>query len=238
MIVLRFLLSLFYWIYLQIAILLVALLSFPARLLPNKGRAFIYFLSKFALRALFFICFIRVKITGREKLLEHGRSIFLCNKPNMIATFGLIAYFPLRVRIVAEEKLLKFPVLGRLVKSLGCVASTGKKEDSFVFANAIISSLKGNEPVLFYPENIRLKGRKVLPFKQTELKLAKIAEASIVPLIVRGSEGVLPEDSAIISPGKIKITVGSPIALREGGDLGEIARELEAVYKNSLAEVK
>ena len=235
MIVLRFFLSLFFWIYVQIAMLFVTLVSYPAALLPGRGRAFTYFLTRYILKFMFLVCFIRFKIRGKENMPSGGRVIFLSNKPNLIATFGLIAHFPARVRFVADSKLFRFPFLGRVVKSIGCIASTGRKEDTFAFAGAVLSSLRGGEPVLFYPENMRGKYGVVGRFKETEVRMAGIAGALLVPLLFKGTERVLPEDSTIISPGVVDILISSPIKIAEGSDPKVIAGRLDGIYKELMA---
>lgn len=180
------------------------------------------------------ICFVRAKILRIENLPKGERVIFISNKPNLIATLGLISYFPMRVRFVADEKMFKFPFLGRIVKAIGCIAEVRKKRDTFKFARSVLSSLRRKEPILFYPQNLRRSDGLIEAFQETEIRVAKICEAAIVPLVVVGSEKVLPYGGAIISPGEMRIIVDRPLKVKDMDDLKNAAYELEKRFKEIL----
>jgi len=230
MIVLYFLLSLFFWTYIEVFTVIVALLWLLARFLPDRGRRGLYFIVRCLIRFLFLACFIRVKVEGAENLPRKGRLIFISNKPNLIPTFGTIAYFPLRVRFVAEKRLLDFPFMGQLVRGIGAIMAAGKREDVFTFSRAIFSSLDGGEPVLFYPANIR-HSESVSKFSGAEFRVAKLAGAWLVPVVAEGSEAVLPADSAIIRPGQLKLIIGRPVELAGSVDLADLGQKLEGLYR-------
>lgn len=232
MIVVNFLLTLLFWIYVQIWIFIIALLSYPTALLPDSGRRFLYFLTRILLKFLFLVTFIRVKVSGRENLPGNGRSIFIANKPDLISTFALIAYLPRRVRFVADKKLFRQLFLGRLIKGIGCIMSVEEKSEAFGFAAAILSALRGDEPVLLYPKNLRRWDRKVGDFDQTEVKIAQIASASIIPLAITGTDKIIPEGSMIIYPGRVEINIRPVIS--DLNNIRAVTEELNNLYKSGL----
>lgn len=225
MVVVKILTTLIFWILLQVEIFVVSLISYPALLLSNQGRWLIYSLDRWSIRLLFLICFIRVKVTGLDNLPRSGRIVFLANKPNLIATFALIAFFPLYIRYVANERMFHFPLLGRIIRSMGCIEAADGKERSMGFASEIIKALRNKEAVLFYPLNIRRSDGQVTPFKDVELKVAKMCGAQIVPIAVKGSLNIMPQGSAIIAPGRIEIAVGRP---------GSTIQEFNAFFRSEL----
>ncbi|MFH1684207.1 MAG: lysophospholipid acyltransferase family protein [Candidatus Margulisiibacteriota bacterium] len=231
MVVLKFLLSLFFWSYVQLGVLIVALISLPAYLLPRHGRAFNYLLTRLLLKVLFFLCFFRVKITGLENLPQEGRLIFIANKPDLISTFALIAYFPRRIRFAAEEAIFKKWFLGRLIAAIGCIAVVKDKQASFQFAAAVLTSLKEAEAVLFYPANLRRWDGRITAFMDAELKVAQLCQASLVPIVVKGTDKVIPKGSMILSPGRIQVMIKKPLGHEELADIGLVSQKLDALYK-------
>ena len=211
MLAIKILLSLFFWIYLQVFILLMFLLSYPLALLPQRGRTTVYFIVKWILRGLFFICFIRVKVIGKENIPESGRRIFICNHPALIEPLFIIAYLPARVRFIADETMFKFPLLGRIVRSLGAISypqDSKDKQKAFRFAHEFASAMKNNDPVLFFPKNMRNKEDEILPFEPRLLEFINKQEGIVVPITIKNILKVAPADSMLICPGRIEIVIG------------------------------
>ena len=151
----KLLISLVFWVYLQIAIFIASILSF---VIPSiKG---FYFLVRWLLRIQFALCFLRVEVEGVENLPRDERLIFIANKPNLISTFALITYFPLYFRFVAGQEMFKIFFLGRVIKCLGCIPAVKKKQETFKFAATVLSAIRKNESVMFYPLNLR-KGERL-----------------------------------------------------------------------------
>lgn len=225
------LLSLFFWIYVEIGIVLIAIISYPLALLPKEGRAVNYYLTRYLLKLLFFGCFFRVKVSGRENLSSAGRTIFLANKPDLISTFAVIAYLPRRVRFVADCKMFKQWFLGRLIKAIGCLPDVKEKSEAFGFAASIITALKGQESVLIYPANLRRWDNTIGTFKETELRIAKMVGADIIPLVIKGTDRIIPPGEMLVRPGRIEIVIGPMIEINQ--DV-EIREKLDKLYQNQL----
>src|SRR3989339_1541200 len=117
--------TLLFWFSLESIILISALVSY---FLPDK---LFYCWIRLVLKGLFKIFFIKVNFESMGKIPDEQRLVFIANKPNMISTFALIAFFLKTTRIVADQKLFRFPFLGRIVKKLGCIPSVSRKEESF-----------------------------------------------------------------------------------------------------------
>ena len=201
MIIIHFILSLFFLIYLQLFTFLFFILSFPLSLFSGVGRAIQYFMMKWSIRLLLAICFIRVKIYGVPKPELKEKTIFVSNYPSLMDPLYLIAYFPRRIRITAEPNMFKIPLIGKVMRSIGCIAI----ESSDGFAGKILNALGRGEPVWIF------KGVEKVKVDDNLIKLAKICEARIVPFQINNSENILPRRSMLFSPGVVTIKIQSDV---------------------------
>jgi len=199
MIILRFILSLLFVILVQLFALIIFLISFPAALFYKWGRVFIYFLVKWVCRLIFLLTFIRVRVEGAEKIPRDGKLIFVSNYPAIMDPLYIIAAFPKRVRILAEEGMFRIPLLGRIMKTLGCIVIPKSGSDSFKQANAIISALRKNEPVWIFAEKPANR--------DAALKMCTSFGAAVVPVEIQGSDAVLSKKNMLLNPGQIKLIV-------------------------------
>jgi 1-acyl-sn-glycerol-3-phosphate acyltransferase len=207
MIVLRCLLSFFFWAYAQIGLVFIALVSFPARLLPEHGRTFCYWLTRWLIRLAFFVCGFRVRVSGQKNLLANGGRVVIANKPDMISTFALIAYFPERINFAADAALFSKLFLGWIMSAIGCLAVGGEKHSVLSFVSAVKHRLQKGEVVLLYPQNLRRFDRRVGAFQGNEIRLIDLLHANLIPVAVKGTDRIMP-GGAILSPGKIGIAIG------------------------------
>jgi len=195
--------TLLFWFCLESLIVISSLISY---LLPDK---LFYRWIRLVIKGLFKLFFIRVSMESGAQIPNEQRLVLIANKPNMISTFALIAFFPKTTRIVADKKLFRFPFLGRIVKKLGCIPAVAKKEESLAFAAKLSAYVKKGEAILFYPHNLRQWDSRVGPFKPEEFNIAKMLKATIVTLAVIGSDRVNPTDTMNIRPGKVVVKVDS-----------------------------
>jgi len=193
--------TLLFWFSLESIILISSLISY---FLPDK---LFYCWVRFVIKELFKVFFIRVSMDSVVQIPDEQRLVFIANKPNMISTFALIAFFPKTIRIVADKKLFRFPFLGRIVKKLGCISSVSKKEETFGFAAKLSSCVKKGEAILFYPHNLRQWDGQVGVFKPEEFNIARMLKATVVTLAVLGADQVNPAETMIIRPGQLIIKI-------------------------------
>jgi len=184
--------AMFFWLYFQVFILLLYILSFPANLLFKYKPLFMYAYVKYALKVVYRLCGVKVEISWDNDIQPGKKTIFLlANQPGVISALCLIAFLPKRVRIVAEEKIFAIPVLGKIMKEIGCLSAPVGKRDQLGLINIIMAALKNNENVLIYAENI----------PESIRKMAKIYQTEITRVYLEGKK----VNDPIIGPGKIVV---------------------------------
>lgn len=162
------------------------ILSIPAALLGAFGSNLIYYLIKLSLRLLFLVCFVRGRVSGAEKIPADGQVIFISNMPTLFDPLFYIAYFPARLKFVAEGRMFKVPFVGWLMRVIGCIPVPAGRAEYLVFAKRVSTSL----PVVVFRGSAGLAG---------------ISGIKTVAIEISGSNNVI--SSGLISPGRIIIRV-------------------------------
>lgn len=187
-------------------------------------------------RFLFFVSYIRIKISGLENIPRDGRVVFVANHPGLLDSFFLMAKFPVRFHFLLVEGFLKIPLLGGLLKSLGCIGYSPEKKVSM--ARSVLAVLEKGEPLLIFPERPREAGELLADFKSGAVAIARACGALVVPVVIKGSEKVAPKDSVIISPGVVYVRVGQPIRPEEITDADLVSRKLKAYFREVIEKEK
>lgn len=146
-------------------------------------------------------------------------TLVMCNHRSL---FDIpLAIFALKgqVRMMAKADLRRIPIFGHVMEKIGCViidrqrARVAKRQ-----LDQAKERMKG-ECIWCAPEGTRNPGSGLLPFKKGVFRLAQEANAQIVPMIIEGSERVLPKKHWLVRPKQtVNIKIGAPIS----GD--EVAR--------------
>jgi 1-acyl-sn-glycerol-3-phosphate acyltransferase len=223
MVVWSFIITLFFWTIVEISIFFVSLLSFILT------TSLTYLLARYIIRLIFFCCFIRIKVVGQANLTNSERIIYFANKPDLISTFALIAYFPCRLHFVADRKMFKQWFLGRVVKAIGSLPDVKAKTDAFGFISRISSLLKKSEAVLIYPANLRRWDKTIGSFGEAEIKVAKVIEADIIPLVIKGTSEIIKPGEMLIKPGKVIIVIKEKLQNDDN-----ISEKLNLIYQTEL----
>ena len=169
-----------------------------------------YWFTKILLKIIFFICFVRININGLSNIGNNRRRLLIANHPGMIDPLYLIAVLPFRIRIVVQASLFRIPLLGRIMKSIGCIAAPDRSVEYLKFGKDVQSALEQNEPVLIFPERPRKKGEILAGFNFGPMRIAGSLEADLIPMVLRGSEIVLPKGRLLLSPATIRVYADLP----------------------------
>ena len=190
--------------------MLLYLISFPAHLLFKYRMAFMYGCTNVLLKIIFFVCCIRININGLSNIANGQRRLLIANHPGMIDPLYLIAVLPFRIRIVVQPSLFRAPLLGRVMKSIGCIAAPDRPVEYLHFGKEVKSALEQSDPVLIFPERPRKRGEILADFNFGPMRIAGSLEADLIPMVLRGSEIVLPKGRLLLSPATIRVYADLP----------------------------
>ncbi|MDR1323861.1 MAG: 1-acyl-sn-glycerol-3-phosphate acyltransferase [Candidatus Margulisbacteria bacterium] len=221
--------------YCRLALLWIAIIaSMPLGILPLLFMAF--FLPKRARfvavcwgRFLLWISGFRVSVRGLENIPQKPL-IIAANHTSYFDIFIALGYLPVNFSFVMKEELFKIPIFGWAVKTLGYFPINRKNPRSAARSMAAMTQfLCGGGTLLIYPEGTRnTTAEPLLPFKRGMERLARQAQAAILPVAVLGGKATqkLPWCTRTFS-----LVVGRPIAYDMENLTARVREALEEILK-------
>jgi 1-acyl-sn-glycerol-3-phosphate acyltransferase len=203
-----------FFFFLQIGLVLLAIISFPLGLFPAWGRKFYYGLLSFFLRLLLFLNFIRVTVSGKENIPRQKSLIFVGNHPGLLEPMYFIAHLPVRVLLVADKGILRIPLLGRVLKTAGCLTYKPEGEDAGFMVD-LLSALREGESVLIFPPALRREREGKGSLDRALFRTAHACQATVIPFVIKQPGADQLRRGIFVTPGKTSIMVGKPITPAE-----------------------
>jgi len=161
----------------------------------------------------------RLHVTGLDRVDPSKPYIFLANHQSTIDIPSLFMAVPQEFRFVAKHTLKYVPVLGWYMWFAKFVFIDRSNHKRAVASLAQAGAqVRSGVSVLMFAEGTRSPTLEVLPFKKGPFALAMSAQVPIVPVAIEGSGALMPKDSWNITPGPIRVAIGTPIDVAPFGD--------------------
>jgi len=182
---------------------------------------------------------LKLIVTGEEHLWSHRPAVFIFNHQS--AMDMLISAKLLREDIVgvAKEEIKKQPLVGPVLRLAGTVfIDRSNIRDPRAALQPAVEALAEGKSVLIAPEGTRSKDGKLGQFKRGAFHLARDAGVPIVPLVIHNALDALPNNSMIIRPAEVKVTVLAPIPTEDWSfqNVAPQARKVRNAYLDILGE--
>jgi fatty-acyl-CoA synthase len=171
-------------------------------------------------RALFRLGGFTLDVRGAERLDAAGAAVFVANHASYLDAMVLRAVLPPEARFAAKDRLLRYPVLGRVLRANGVVPVERGRESS---AGALAAVVARGEALAIFPEGTFVRAPGLLPFRLGAFRAAVEARCPVVPLAIRGTRRAWPDETPLIRPGRLEVVVCEPIR-PEGEGWPEIVR--------------
>lgn len=122
---------------------------------------------------------VRVEMSGKVP----AEGLVVCNHLGYLDVIVIAAQAPLV--FVAKSDVIKWPIIGRLLKSAGTIlADRHRRRSAATTAAEIFSAMENGLPVVLFPEGTSSDGSCVLPFKPTLLQVALDSGKPITPAAI------------------------------------------------------
>ena len=154
----------------------------------------------------------RVRVHGAVDLPEERSALYIANHQGAFDIPLWIAFLGRPVAFLAKKELESIPLLGRWMQLIGCVFIV--REDRRKSLEAIkesIASLQAGTNLVVFPEGTRSNAMTMAPFKKGSLSIAQKAGVPIVPLTVKGSFRIKPDDGKRICQAEVDLYIDAPI---------------------------
>ncbi len=175
-------------------------------------------------------CGVKVTQSGLEKINLDQPLLFLTNHRSHFDTPALMATIEKQVVFVAKRELEKIPVFGASLRSVGMIyIERGNSEQARQSVAKAVEDIRKGKRVLMFPEGTRSNdGHTLEKFKKGSFHMAKAARVPVVPVVVQGSEKVLPKYKVGINPGHIHLTFLEPIQVSGEENVEELMQRVHS----------
>lgn len=154
----------------------------------------------------------KIKVTGLENIPKEGPICFIGNHQSYFDIPVLSGYMGCPLGYISKQELAKVPILSKWMRQLPSffLDRDNPRQAVKVFREAAQVMREGH-PLVIFPEGLRADRGKVGEFHLGSLKLAQMADATIVPFALDGTWKIL-EVNGQIHAAKVSLTVLPPIS--------------------------
>jgi len=141
-------------------------------------------------------------------------------------------------KFVSKASLFKLPLVGWMMRLARYIAlSRGKTHSTQKMMEDCRGWLRRGMPVLIFPEGTYSQGGKLLPFKRGAFQLASDEKVPLVPVVLRGTTGLMVGDGPWMNPRcNIQVRVLPPVLPASyGGDTEALATAVRAQFEKALS---
>ena len=165
-----------------------------------------------ALKLLFFLAGIRVRVVGKEHMNAPGPKIYASNHTSYFDVLPLMEALGVPYRFVAKSEVHEMPFIGTFLRKM--------KHMSFVRADSnsrreaveeMESILRSGEAVFVFPEGTFVPEEGVRPFQLGAFHTAVSTGVPIVPVSLAGTRRFLRDGTILPRPTTVTITLSAPV---------------------------
>ncbi len=149
---------------------------------------------------------IRVRVLGREHV-PNEPCIFMSNHVSNLDPPVLLPQIPGKTSVMLKQSLMRIPLLGTAMRmgQFVPVARGHSREDAKRSVLAASHALRSGLHITIFPEGTRSPDGRLLPFRKGAFFLAAETGAPIVPVVIRGTAGMMPRSTLKITPGEATV---------------------------------
>lgn len=181
----------------------------------------------------------KVDVSGLENLPDNENICFISNHQGMFDIPLVLGFIGRPAGFIAKQELFKIPVLSWWMKEIPCVfidrSSPRKAIETFQQSAEVI---RAGHPMVIFPEGTRSRKDEMAEFHLGSFKLPAMAQATIVPLAIKGTWRV-HEINKRIQPAELKLKVLEPVTPMDPiyKEKRALADEIHHRIKTALAQM-
>jgi 1-acyl-sn-glycerol-3-phosphate acyltransferase len=179
---------------------------------------------------------IRVRVDGLENVQPGVHYIFLCNHVSNLDPPILLPAIPGMTSVFLKRELMKIPLLGTAMRmgKYVPVSRGNSREDAQRSVEAATDALNSGLHITVFPEGTRSIDGRLLPFKKGAFFLAEATGAPIIPVVIGGTERMMPRGSLRITPGEAYIRFLPPIRPQDATSREDLMNSVRAAMEQEL----
>ena len=171
---------------------------------PRAARRVIGFVSRLLLGV---VRLLPARSMAAIRRRSPRRPCSIANHASFLDVLLLLAVLPPTVRFAAKARLTRYPILGTILRRSGYVlVQRGTRES----AAALAGPIDAGESLFIFPEGTFVRAPGVMPFRLGAFQVAVEKGVPVVPIALRGTRRVWPDETKLLRPGPLAVVVGEP----------------------------
>ncbi len=163
-------------------------------------------------RLFFALAGMRLTVRGLEQVPRDRPFVLTPNHASYLDGLLLVAALDLPARFVAKRELLDHWVPRIFLKRIGAAfVERFDAQHGIEDAGRLAESVRGNHPLVIFPEGTFRRMPGLLPFRMGAFVIAAQAGAPVVPAVLRGARSALREGHWLVRRTMLSVTFGAPI---------------------------
>lgn len=164
---------------------------------------------------------IPITAEGRERVDPETTYLFMSNHRSTFDIFALFVATEHPLRMVAKRVIFFIPIFGWSLWMCGFIPINRRDRGAAIRSlDRAAERIRSGISVLVFPEGTRSPHTRLLPFKKGGFVMAIKAGVPIVPVVVLGTERIMPKGTRTVGKAPITVRFGEPIPTA-GRDLEE-----------------
>ena len=183
-----------------------------------------------ALKVLFFLAGIRVKVVGKEYMETPGAKVYASNHASYFDVLPLMLGLGVTYRFVAKGEVNQMPFIGTFLNQMGHLSFDRHDAGSRLQqVDQMEEYLRKGDSVFVFPEGTFTPEDGVRPFQLGAFRAAVATGAPVVPVSLAGTRQFLRDPTILPKPTRVTITLSAPIypAARTAED----AKQLQEIVR-------
>ena len=209
----------------------------------DKARKVVHWCSKMICMFFWKVPFTwKQRVSGLENIDKNKSYVIVLNHQSMVDILSLY-FVPLNFRWVSKQEVFKMPYIGQLLIAHGDIPiRRGRAAEAMAkVVNEGKMWISRGASIAIFPEGTRSKNGEIQRFKGGAFALAKEAGVEILPIVLDGTTKIFKPKSIWFNwRNVLTVKVLPPISAEKvaATDAGEMAKEVQAIMTEALAEIR
>jgi fatty-acyl-CoA synthase len=172
-----------------------------------------------ALKLLFALAFIRVKVVGKEYMDTPGAKVYASNHASYFDVLPLMMGLGVPYRFVAKGEVNQMPFIGTFLNQMGHLSFDRHDANSRLKqVHQMEDCLRQGDSVFVFPEGTFVPEEGVRPFQLGGFRGAVATGTPVVPVSLAGTRRFLRDRTFLPRPTSVTITLSTPIYPSRAGN--------------------
>ena len=161
---------------------------------------------------------VKIKIEGRENIIQNEKFFIAASHQSMFETFYLQTIFNSPIFILKKELIL-IPIFGWYLKKIGSISIKRDKvtKDNLSFFKDISEKLTSKRPLIIFPQGTRVLPKERPPFKKGVARIYQELKVACQPVVIN-SGYVWPKKGSKTPNKTITVSILRPIRQKMSKD--------------------